>query len=56
MAINAVLATLAQHGAEQISSDGLKPPEWLQWFDATFIDPLHQPWAVREETPLAQLY
>ena len=55
-AINAVLDTPAHHGAEQTSSDGLKPPASSQWFNAPITDPQYQPRAVRVETPLAQLY
>jgi prolyl 4-hydroxylase len=56
VAINAVLETPAQHGAALISSDGLKPPAWLQWFNAPITDSQHRPRAVRVETPHAQLY
>jgi prolyl 4-hydroxylase len=56
VAINAVLETPAQHGAEQVLSDGLKPPAWSQWFNAPITDPQHQPRAVRVATPHAQLY
>ena len=56
VAINAVLETPAHHGAALISSDGLKPPAWSQWFNAPITDPQYQPRAVRVETPLAQLY
>ena len=56
VAINAVLETPAQHGAALISSDGLKPPGWSQWFNAPITDSQHRPRAVRVETPHAQLY
>jgi prolyl 4-hydroxylase len=55
-AINAVLDTPSQQRAEQVLSDGLKPPAWSQWFNAPITDPQHQPRAIRVATPHAQLY
>ena len=55
-AINAVLETPSQERAEQVLSDGLKPPAWSQWFNAPITDPQNQPRAVRLATPHAQLY
>ena len=55
-AINAVLETPSQERAEQVLSDGLKPPAWSQWFNAPITDPQHQSRAVRVATPHAQLY
>ena len=55
-AINFVLDTPSQQRAEQVLSDGLKPPAWSQWFNAPITDPQHQPRAVRVATPHAQLY
>ena len=51
-----MLETPVQLGAALISSDGLKLPAWLQWFNAPITDTQHWPRAVRVETPHAQMY
>ena len=56
VAINSVLDTPVDHGAELTSPDVLKPPALSQWFNAPITDPQHQHRAVRVETPFAQLY